>query len=385
MIAGPISPGREKFLVPDVKSALQRAEGAGTFGVVCFRPWNFLTSRTWETWSFAPGLLWQTYKHFRTVDCISLHSLYSFPVLVGYLLARLHRKPYGLWPHGVLAPFQRGVSPRKKWLYDNLVAKRMLNNASVLFFTASGEYEEAAGLRLRAPVAIVPEGMDASEFLSLPPKGQFRRQVFPGQDIELVVFLARLNAKKGLDLLIRAMAKVISRRPRARLAIVGPPDPPAFERKVSDWIRECGIDGHVVVTGLVSQEKKGEVMADADVFALPSQAENFGYSVFEAMASRVPVVVSDTINYAGEISLAGAGIAVPRNPECLADAIISLLADPDLRHRMGLKGLELARKFDWAKTGLSVERVFDCILNRRGVPSDLAPRETDSQMSCPLL
>ena len=68
---------------------------------------------------------------------------------------------------------------------------------------------------------------------------------------------------------------------------------------------------------------------------LLSQAENFGFSVFEAMASRVPVVVSDTLNYAEEIARSGAGLSVQRDVEQFADAILRLLADPSLRLETG--------------------------------------------------
>ncbi len=363
IMGGPINPGGEKFLGRDIESALERRQGAGTFGIV--------TLRAWTTWAFAPAILWRTHKYVRAADCVSLHSAYSFPVLAGYLLARFYRKPYGLWPHGVFAPFQRTVSARKKWLYDHFIGRRILNNASVLFFTARGEREETAALGLRSPSVIVPHGIDVDEFTELPPKGRFRARFFPGHEGELVVFLARLNAKKGLDLLIQAMARVVAQRPQARLAIVGPPDPANFERRVLDWIRESGIESHVVLTGPVVGEAKLEVMADADVFVLPSQAENFGFSVFEAMASRVPVVVSDTLNYAEEIARSGAGVAAQRDPESFAAAILRLLEDPALRHQMGANGLQLARRYDWAETGIRVERTFESILQNRPLPADL--------------
>ncbi len=363
VMAGPLNPGREKFVVRDIESALKRSEGAGHFGIVALA--------ALETWAFAPAILWRVYKYVRAADVVSLHSIYSFPVFVGYLLARFHRKPYGVWPHGVFAPFQRTVSPRKKWLYDRLIGRRILNKASVVFFSARGEREEAVSLGLKCPSVIVPHGIDVAEYASLPPKGRFRTRCFPGHEGEVVVFLARLNAKKGLDLLIRAMAFVMAQRPQVRLAIVGPPDPAGFLRQVQAWLCESGIESRTTLAGPVTGEAKLEVMADADVFALPSHAENFGFSVFEAMASGVPVVVTDSLNYAEEIVSSGAGIAVKRDPENLATAILHLLENPDLRRRMGASGRQLARQFDWQATGISVERTFESILQRRPLPKDL--------------
>src|SRR6516165_978124 len=127
---GDCTPGRERFLAATVDAALSRREGRGSFGVVTFK--------TARAWAFAPSMLWRLNRHVRGADFVSLHSLYSFPVFAGYLLARLNGVPYGLWPHGVLAPVQRKVSVRKKRIYDLLIGRSILNRASVLFFSAAG-------------------------------------------------------------------------------------------------------------------------------------------------------------------------------------------------------------------------------------------------------
>src|SRR5215469_10381979 len=150
--SGGCTPGRERFLATTVDEALLRKEGAGAFGVVTFK--------AARAWAFAPAMLWRLNRHVRRADFVSLHSLYSFPVLAGYLLARFHRKPYGIWPHGVLARFQRKVSVKKKRVYDLLFVNRMLKNASVLFFSAEGERAEAADLGLSVPSVIVPDGFN---------------------------------------------------------------------------------------------------------------------------------------------------------------------------------------------------------------------------------
>jgi glycosyltransferase involved in cell wall biosynthesis len=232
LMGGSVIPGRERFVVPNYDSALARKEGNGTFGVVIVKAWT--------RWAFCPAMIWRFGRLVREADFVTLHSLYSFPVLAGYLLARFHRKPYGIWPHGVLAPFQRRISVRKKWLYNKLFSDRILQNGSVLFYSAEGERQEAAALGFRTPSVIVPDGFNADEFAILPKRGQFRERFLNGHTGPLVLFLARLNAKKGLDLLIQAMKHVIAERPDTRLAIVGPPDPVSFNKQVLQWVKENG-------------------------------------------------------------------------------------------------------------------------------------------------
>ena len=355
VMASPPIPNNQTSIVTDSDVVLKNNDGIGSFGIVVFKALG--------NWGFSPTVLWRFSRLVRISDFVSLHSIYSFPVLAGYLLARLHHKPYAIWPHSVLAPFQRSVSTRKKAVYDRLFAKRILKNASMVIFTAAGEREEAEDLKLCAPSVVIPHGIDVDEFADLPPRGGFRSRFVSGHQGPLVLFLARLNAKKGLDLLIEAMRLVVAQRPMAKLAIAGPPDPPSFVDRVRKWVKASGIAENVVLTGPIDRAIRLEAFADSDVFALPSHAENFGFSIFEAMASRLPVVVSNTLNYAEEISRAGAGLAVPRTPERFAAAIVRLLDHSALRRKMGDRGVHLARKYSWDQCGLELERAIEAVAN----------------------
>jgi len=115
--------------------------------------------------------------------------------------------------------------------------------------------------------------------------------------------------------------------------------------------------------------------ADADVFVLPSHAENFGLAVFEAMASRTPVVISDTLDYAKEVDSHQAGISVPRNPQAFANAIVRVLTDKDLHRKLGQNGFSLARMYSWDTTGERVERTMKHILRGEPLPPDLTMQE----------
>jgi glycosyltransferase involved in cell wall biosynthesis len=365
VMAGPPSLGAEKYAVPDATGALNRKEGNGNFGIV--------NLNAWTRWMFSPSILWRFNRLVRDSDLVTLHSLYSFPVLAGYFLARLHGKPYAFWPHGVLAPFQRKVGARHKWIYNVLFANRITQNAAVILYSAEGERQETEALGLRPPSVIAAEGFNAEEFESLPIRGKFRSRYFNGDVGPLVLFLARLNAKKGVDLLIEAMRHVIAARPDAKLAIVGPPDPPAFNKQVMTWIKENGIEANTVVTGAADPKMRLEAYADADVYVLPSHAENFGFTIFEAMASGVPVVVSETLNFANDFVRGGAGFALPRTAEDFSEAILSLVNRPELRQRMGESGRNLARQYSWSATGAKVSSALESALGRHPFSPDLAP------------
>jgi glycosyltransferase involved in cell wall biosynthesis len=366
VMAGFPSLGSEKYVAQDVKSAQLRKEGDGTFGVV--------NLNAWTRWRFCPSIIWRFSRLVRESDFVTLHSLYSFPVLAGYFLARLHNKPYAFWPHGVLAPFQRKVGARHKWIYHKIFANRIMQNASIILYSAEGERQETETLRLRPPSVIAAEGFSSEDFDSLPERGRFRARFFNGHSGPLVLFLARLNAKKGVDLLIQAMQQVIAARPDARLAIVGPPDPRAFAKLVVNWIKESGIEANTVVTGPVDPKMRLEAYADADVYVLPSHAENFGFTVFEAMASGVPVVVSENLNFAKDFVAGGAGFAPPRTAKDFSDRILALLNNPEMRREMGSCGRMLARRYSWDSTGARISSALESVLKNREFPPELLPR-----------
>ncbi len=364
-IFGPPIPGSEPFATHDPALAFQKNLVAITYPAR-------------GRYALSAAAVPQVWQHVARADFVMLHSLYSFAVLTGYISARGHTKKYGVWSHGVLAPFQRTVSPKRKAIYAALFANRILNDASVIFYNAIGEREEAAELHLRAPSVIIPHGIEMEDFAQLPARGAFRHNYLNGFQGPLILYLGRLNAKKGLDLLIDAMARVRETLPEARLALVGSGDPAEFTARVQQWIQEKNLTQCVIMPGLVTGRAKLEALADADVFALASYAENFSFALFEAMASRLPVVISDTLNFAPHVQLHHAGIVVPRQANAFARALVSVLENERARREMGRNGAQLAREYSWRAMGTQLERAIQAVVSNQALPGDLVLQQTRS-------
>jgi glycosyltransferase involved in cell wall biosynthesis len=145
-----------------------------------------------------------------------------------------------------------------------------------------------------------------------------------------------------LDLLLEAFARVRKRGPEIAL-VIGGSGSRQFEAALRRQAAQLGLEGDVYWAGFLSGSEKLAALADADVFILPSYSENFGVAAIEAMASGLPVIISDRVGIQREVAAAGAGVVVTCEPESVAEAILGLVADPALRAELGARGRRLVR------------------------------------------
>ena len=288
-------------------------------------------------------------RHIKSFDLVHVHGLYRFPPTYAAYQARKKGVPYILSPHGCLDPFLYKQSSRSvllKRLWERCFDLPNLHGASAIHYTTEDERRRAASLKLRAPSFVVPIGLDWGRFAELPARGAFRARLGVGH-APLVLFLSRLNFKKGLDLLVPAFARVRRRLPNAVLAIVGP-DNEGYGAKVRGWVNEHGLCICTHFVDYLQGEEVLEAYVDADVFALPSYTENFGMVVAESLACGTPVVISDQVNIKDDVADAGAGVVTRCDVGEVAKALGTLLADPERRVAMGKAGRALVRdKWTW--------------------------------------
>jgi glycosyltransferase involved in cell wall biosynthesis len=181
----------------------------------------------------------------------------------------------------------------------------------------------------------------------------------------LILFLGRINFKKGLDLLARAYGQIARQNSKVHLAIVGP-DNEGYMRQVQAWLaEECVLD-RVTFTGMLLGRDKLAAFVDADVFVLPSYTENFGIAVLEAMACGLPVVISNKVNIWREIACADAGLVVNCDVGELVKALLGSMDDAERLKKQGLNGKELVQeKFTWDLAAKQMVKVYEDILNQR--------------------
>ena len=305
-------------------------------------------------------------KHLSGFDLVHVHGMYRFPPTYAAWLARELKVPLVIRPHGALDPFLHQQSSRSlplKRLWERWFDLPNLNGASAIHYTSEDERERAAFLKLHAPSFVVSNGLDWARFANLPARGAFRARLGIG-DAPLVLFLSRLNFKKGLDLLVPAFARVRARYPDAVLAIVGP-DNEGYGARVRGWVAEHGLQACVRFVDHLQDEAVLQAYVDADVLALPSYTENFGMVVAEALACGTPVVISDQVNIHREVGGAGAGLVTRCDAGEVAGAIGALLADAPRRAAMGAAGRELVQRiWTWDVVARQLTTEYERVIER---------------------
>ncbi|MFC1979533.1 glycosyltransferase family 4 protein, partial [Chloroflexota bacterium] len=170
-----------------------------------------------------------------------------------------------------------------------------------------------------------------------------------------ILFVGRLEKRKGLNYLLKAYKWVKEEFPESRLIIVGPGT--RLRRKYEKEVRKRGFED-VIFVGYVSQDDLPRYYKTADIFCAPAIGwESFGIVLLEAMAAGKPVVASNIQGYASVVTHGVEGLLVPPKDEALlAQALISLMKDETLRQQMGARGRLKAEEYGWEHVA---QRILD--------------------------
>lgn len=336
----------------------------------------FYFSRQLEFYKVSVTLSNWLSEHIGDYDLVHIHALFSYSSFIAASLAARNSVPYIIRPLGVLNRW--GMQNRRRWLKRlsfRLIEGRILRNAAAIHYTSQQERLEAEEIGVTKESVVIPLGLDLSAFHESPGPEPFHEKFPQTRGNEIILFLSRLDPKKGLDLLLRAFAEVQKRqfpgsspkdsRPRRLLVIAGDGD----EQLVHDLRRlaaEMRIANAIVWTGFLEGDLKLSAMAAASLFVLPSYSENFGIALVEAMAAGLPCVMSDQVGIAVDATEYDAGLVVPCEIASLASAIERLIDDPELRSRLGGNARRLVEeRFSLKATTDLLVNLYEKVLSGR--------------------
>jgi glycosyltransferase involved in cell wall biosynthesis len=256
--------------------------------------------------------------HADRYDGVVVHGLWQY---CGFAVWRAFAdtKPYMVFAHGMLDPYFKRAFPlkhAKKWGYWLLVEFWVLRDAYRVIFTCAEEERLARQSfwlhswtsQVVSLGATVPPGSETERRLAF-----FAR--FPLlRERRFLLFLGRIDRKKGCDLLVSAFLRAAALDPGLDLVMAGP-DANHWREELSRKVARSGLFDRVHWTGMLEGDEKWGAFLASEAFILPSHQENFGIAVAEAMACGKAVLLSDKVNIAPEIVAAGAGSMQPDTEE----------------------------------------------------------------------
>lgn len=287
------------------------------------RPWSMTVAR----------------KIITAADVVHIHGVWTPANLQIASVAIDFRIPYIVSSHGMLDDWPMSQKRPKKLFHWYTYGRNLLNNAAFVHCTAEAELDQARKWFPLGRGMVVPLVFDLAPFRELPGEGPARAAFAPvsGERVK-VLYLSRVNYKKGPDVLIRAAAILAREGKKFDLLIAGPGDPAAYLEEMRSLARSEGIADRTYFLGLVSGQTKLSLYESADVMALPTSQENFGFVFFESLACGTAVVTTRGVDVWRELESSGGASIAERSPEAFAQALAPLIGDPEKLAEMGASG-----------------------------------------------
>ncbi|MEO0924582.1 MAG: glycosyltransferase family 1 protein [Cyanobacteria bacterium J06643_13] len=251
------------------------------------------------------------------------------------------------------------------------VEKECLETADMIVATSPQEEEHMRSLvSTKGNITVIPCGTNINCFGSVDQEaGRAKLAIDP--DVKLVMYAGRFDERKGIETLVRAVAREeVKHHENLKLMIVGGSTPGAKDgiekNRITEIVEELGIADITEFTGRVKHEDLAYYYAAADVCVVPSHYEPFGLVAIEAMASRTPVIASNVGGLKFSVADYKTGLLVPPQDEiAFAKAIDAVLADDQWRQELGENARKrVETKFSWNGVASQLDRQYKRELNK---------------------
>jgi glycosyltransferase involved in cell wall biosynthesis len=307
----------------------------------------------------------------RTAEVVHLHGLWQAHTRRGARTARAARVPYLMAAHGMAEPWALRHKRWKKRVYLALVEARNLRRASCLHALSRPEIGHLRKLAPWTPICFIPNGVDLEAFDNLPPKSALEAECPELAGKFVLLFYGRVHVKKGLDLLAEALGRVAPDHPEVHLLIAGTDD--GALSPFRDRIAELGLTRRLTYLGHVAGERARRVWAAADAFVLPSYSEGFSMAILEAMACRLPCLITTTCHFPE--AAGGAAVITTADSAAITRGLRELLErTADERLQLGENARALVEAhYTWDRQAERLAGVYDWLAGG-GAPPEVVIR-----------
>ena len=297
----------------------------------------------------------------RDSDILHVHGLWTFSSLISAWAVRGTQCRLVVAPRGMLDPWALQQSAYKKRLAWVTAQGRAARAAQLMHATAMSEARAIRDMGLRAPIAVVPNGVDIPADADV---ARFDRSP------RTLLFLSRIHPKKGLDGLLSAWGDVQREFPDWRLHVVGPSNSD-YLPKLKRMVHERGLE-RLEFFGVAEGAAKTEHFRSAQMFILPTHSENFGLAVAEALAYGLPVIVGRGAPWQ-DVETHQCGYWIDNAASEIAACLrVALRRSPEELRQSGARGRTwMQREYSWLQVAEMMADAYAWLVRGRPIPASI--------------
>lgn len=294
------------------------------------------------------------------IDLDIIHSqMGNLPApLTAYFYAKIIKKPLITTYHeDWMGGFGSSIRRFCVFLFDSFIADKLISESNLILTPSEYYINKSKHLcKVKNMVKAIPNGINLEELKIGFSKEECREKLSLPLDTKIILFVGSLTPRKAPDVLLKAMSSVIQKVSNAYLVFVGDG---MIREDLEKLAHNLNINQNVRFTGFISDDLKLLYYKASDLFVLPSLSEGFGIVLLEASAFGLPLVVSDLDVFRSVINDGYNGMFTKTgDEEDLADKIIYLLQNEDLRIRMGENAKNNSARFSWERVAAETEGVY---------------------------
>jgi glycosyltransferase involved in cell wall biosynthesis len=325
----------------------------------------YFSCTPFRRYKFSLDLLKWLNRHAQEFDLAHIHALFSPVSSASATLCRWQKLPYILRPLGTLDPADLHKKRQLKQLYAAILERPNLAGAAAIHFTSLQEAKVSERFGVATRDLIIPLGVQELRESNGEEGSTVRQRFGIPVDIPVVLFMSRIDPKKGLNLLIPALENLLALGLSFHFVLAGTnPQDPKYEEKIQSQIQASPLRSHTTITGFVTGELKTALLEVADLFVLPSYYENFGIAVAEAMAAGTAVLISDQVHICPEVRQSNSGWVSSLNITEITHLLRIALENPSERQRRGSLAQEYALKhYSWDAIAHQTIQAYNQILS----------------------
>jgi glycosyltransferase involved in cell wall biosynthesis len=291
-----------------------------------------------------------------------------------YMLSKKRNIPYIITPHASIMNFwvKEIGNPFLKYFYLKLIQEKVIKGAKAIHFLCEGERNSSLKYLLNKESFIIPNGINIDDYKKpFDKKTDIRNNLNIPFDALLLLYTGRIHPQKNLDLLILSLSEIkkIGIKKEFYFLIIGSVSDKNYYESLIKMIKNTEMDSKIKIFPPMNREDLKEFYWASDIMILPSKVEGISMSIIEALASSLPVLVSNRVANYKEIEQDKAGIVIEPTKEKITEALINIFKNPDILKQLSQNARKSAEKrYDINKVADLMIKAYEDVLTGRRSP-----------------